>query len=116
MTTHEKYPALMAYIEDRSVNDGRAGLWCHQLRIDEQQAVEGRLADVAQQMIRAQADYKDQEEANGRSGYPYNSSMGIFLGLKIKESNHEPPCGYYMAGQVMHAFRYGAARSEVLVS
>ena len=98
MTPLERYPALMAYIDARS----RAADWFAQLRADEAEADAGGLADVAAQLRQAQADY-------GR--YPYNSAMGEFLGLPLRE-NGEPARGYYMASQVMSHHRLGEARRE----
>ena len=71
-----KYPALMAYIADRN-NLAKAANWCRQLRLDEEEARIGtvNLAEVAQQMTQAQAEY---------GAYPYNSAMGTFLGLRAK--------------------------------
>lgn len=84
----------------------------HMLRADEAAAVEGGHAGVAQDLENAQADYAAAQIAEGKSGYPYNSDMGIFLGLPLR-SNHEPPRGYYFARQVMRHFRLGAAKREV---
>jgi hypothetical protein len=110
MTPEEKYPALMAYIADRSSKDENTA-WS-MLRSDEAAAVEGSHMEVAQDLENAQADYATAQIAKGRSGYPYNSEMGIFLGLPLR-SNHEPPRGYYFANQVMRHFRLGAAKREV---
>jgi hypothetical protein len=71
-----KYPALMAYIDSRSsVPEMEA--WA-QLRPDEQEALQGRLGDVVNDLERARVDYKAQEKAAGRNGFPYNKDMGIF--------------------------------------
>ena len=110
MTPDEKYPALMAYISDRSSGEEKTA-W-NMLRADEAAAVEGSHVEVAQDLENAQADYATAQIAKGRSGYPYNSEMGIFLGLPLR-SNHEPPRGYYFANQVMRHFRLGAAKREV---
>ena len=110
MNPEDKYPALMAYIRDRSDQDEKMA-W-NMLRADEAAAVEGGHAGVAQDLENAQADYAAAQIAEGRSGYPYNSDMGIFLGLPLR-SNHEPPRGYYFASQVMRHFRLGAAKREV---
>jgi hypothetical protein len=110
MTPEEKYPALMAYIRDRSSADERTA-W-NMLRADEAAAIEGSYLEVAQDLENAQADYATAQMAKGGSGYPYNSDMGIFLGLPLR-SNHEPPLGYYFASQVMKHFRFGVARREV---
>ena len=105
-----KYPALMTYIHDRNtVSD-----WCSRLHDDERLAEVGEFADVAAQMEQARADYKAQQEARGKNGYPYNAAMGEFLGLPIKPTNHEPEHGYYMASGVMNHYRLGVARREVL--
>lgn len=110
MTPENKYPALMAYIADRSNKDEKTA-W-NVLHADEAAAVEGDYADVARQLENAQADYAAAQTAKGGSGYPYNSEMGIFLGLPLR-SNHEPPRGYYFASQVMCHFRFGAAKREI---
>lgn len=98
MTANEKYPALMAYIASRSA----VKPWYDQLRADEAEAVAGGLGDVAAQLRQAQADY-------GR--YPYNSAMGEFLGLPLRDSG-EPAHGYYMANQVMAYHAMGEAQRE----
>jgi len=110
MTPEDKYPALMAYIKERSSKDETTA-W-NMLRSDEAAAVQGDYADVAQELENAQADYAAAQIATGGSGYPYNSEMGIFLGLPLR-SNHEPPRGYYFASQVMKHFLLGAAKREV---
>jgi hypothetical protein len=110
MNPEDKYPALMAYIRDRSDQDEKVA-W-NMLRADEAAAVDGGHAGVAHDLENAQADYAAAQIAEGRSGYPYNSEMGIFLGLPLR-SNHEPPRGYYFASQVMRHFRLGAAKREV---
>jgi hypothetical protein len=110
MTPEEKYPALMAYIADRSSKDENTA-W-NMLREDEAAAVQGDYAEVAQELENAQADYAAAQIAKGESGFPYNSEMGIFLGLPLR-SNHEPPRGYYFACQVMRHFLFGAAKREV---
>jgi hypothetical protein len=110
MTPEDKYPALMAYIKERSSKDEKTA-W-NILRSDEAAAVQGDYADVAQELENAQADYAAAQIAKGGSGYPYNSEMGIFLGLPLR-SNHEPPRGYYFANQVMKHFQLGAATREV---
>jgi hypothetical protein len=110
MTPEEKYPALMAYIADRSSKDENTA-W-NMLRLDEAAAVQGDYAEVAQELENAQSDYAASQIAKGGSGYPYNSEMGIFLGLPLR-SNHEPPRGYYFANQLMKHSRFGAARREV---
>jgi hypothetical protein len=110
MTPEDKDPALMAYIADRSNQDEKI-VW-NTLRADEAAAVQGNYAEVARELEDAQADYAVAQTAKGRSGYPYNSEMGIFLGLPLR-SNHEPPRGYYFASQVMCHFRLGAAKREI---
>jgi hypothetical protein len=110
MTPENKYPALMAYIADRSSKDEKTA-W-NMLRADEAAAVEGEYAEVAQDLENAQADYAAAQIAKGGSGFPYNSDLGLFLGLPLR-SNHEPPLGYYFASQVMKHFRFGAAKREV---
>jgi hypothetical protein len=110
MTPQEKYPALMAYIADRSAQAGKFA-W-NTLRADEAAAVEGDFAAVAQQLKQAQADYAAAQAAKGADGYPYNSAMGIFLGLPLRDNN-EPPRGYYFASQVERHFRLGNARRQV---
>ncbi len=110
MTPGDKYPSLMAYIKDRSSADEKTA-WT-MLRSDEAAAVQGGYADVALELESAQADYAAAQIGEGGSGYPYNSDMGIFLGLPLR-SNHEPPRGYYFAGQVMRHFRFGAAKRQV---
>ena len=82
------------------------------LRADEAAAVEGGYVEVAQDLENAQTDYAAAQIVKGQNGYPYNSDMGIFLGLPLR-SNHEPPRGYYFASQVMRHFRLGAAKREV---
>lgn len=93
-----RYPALMAYIENRSA----IANWTSQLRIDQREALAGGLADVAAQMRQAQADY---------GSYPYNSAMGRFLGLPLGAA-HEPAHGYYMANGVMNYHTLGEAQRE----
>jgi hypothetical protein len=110
MTPEEKYPALMAYIADRSSKNENTA-W-NMLRADEAAAIEGSYLEIAQDLEHAQADYATAQIAKGGSGYPYNSEMGIFLGLPLR-SNHEPPRGYYFANQLMKHFRFGAAKREV---
>lgn len=110
MIPEAKYPALMAYIADRSSKDEKTA-W-NLLRADEAAAIRGDLAEVAQELEDAQADHAGVQIAKGGSGYPYNSDMGIFLGLPLR-SNHEPPLGYYFASQVMKHFRFGVAKREV---
>ena len=97
-STH-KYPALIAYILDRNSLE-KSSQWCEQLRMDERAAHTGALADVAEQLKQAQADY---------GSYPYNSAMGEFLGLAIK-GNGEPEHGYYMASRVKNHYNLGAAQ------
>jgi hypothetical protein len=110
MTPEYKYPVLMAYIADRSCKEEKTA-W-NTLRADEAAAVQGEYAEVAQDLENAQADYATAQIAKGESGFPYNSEMGIFLGLPLR-SNHEPPRGYYFASQVMKHFQLGAAKREV---
>ena len=93
------YPALMAYILDRNTVTG----WCSASSHDDENAFNGELADVAADLTRAQADY---------GSYPYNASMGRFLGLAIKAGNHEPEHGYYMASSVHSHYRLGVALRE----
>lgn len=99
-----KYPALMAYIESRSA----IPKWYDTLRQDEADARDGKLAEVAQQLAQAQADH---------GSYPYNSAMGEFLGLPLRD-NHEPAHGYYMACGVLSHHRLGEAtrEAEVLIA
>ncbi|WP_263359511.1 hypothetical protein [Acidicapsa ligni] len=87
MTPEDKYPALMAYIRERS-SHGENTAWS-MLRADEAAAVQGGFAEVAKQLKDAQTEYAAAEIDKERSGYPYNSDMGIFLGLPLR-SNHEP--------------------------
>lgn len=100
MTPQERYPALMAYIEDRSGREG-AAKW-NGFYEDKRAAEAGGFADVVGQLRQAQADY---------GKYPYNSAMGEFLGLPLRE-NHEPAVGYYMASQIMVYHAYGVAKRE----
>lgn len=109
----QRYPALMAFIDERRRFHGERKGWYEQLLADEAEAFKGGHADVAAELARAQADYKAQEEAQGRRGFPYNEAMGNFLGLDIKPENHEPEPGYYMAGETMHHHRFGIATREV---
>lgn len=90
-----KYPALMAYIADRNTLPTTSA-WCDQLRKDEQTAQNGGLADIAEQLKQAQADYAIEQRSKGYTEYPYNSAMGEYLGLPLK-GNNEPEHGYYMA-------------------
>lgn len=94
-----RYPALMGYIEGRNALGGK---WFDQLRADEAAAQAGQLRDVAEQLAQAQTDY---------GSYPYNSAMGEFLGLPLRE-NHEPASGYYMASCVLSHHRLGEAQRE----
>ncbi len=101
MTPAERYPALIAYILDRSTNYPTPGKWCDKLREDQAEASTGGLADVATQLAQAQADF-------GR--YPYNRDMGTFLALPSKPgSDGDPVHGYYMAARVLDAYRLGEA-------
>src|SRR5258708_40001601 len=86
MTPEDKYPTLMVYIKERSSDDEKTA-W-NMLRADEAAAAEGSYAGVAQDLEHAQADYATAQIAKGGSGCPYNSEMGIFLGLLLR-SNHE---------------------------
>jgi hypothetical protein len=95
-----KYPALMCYIAARNYAQ-TPNEWCRQLRLDEETARCGGLSDVAEQLKQAQADH---------GGYPYNRSMGEYLGLPIKPDNGEPEHGYYMASGVMHHHILGVAQ------
>lgn len=107
-----RYPALMQYIANRSaLAEGEA--WA-QLRADEKEAVEGKFDEVAAELERVRADYKDQQEGLGKNGYPYNSDMGIFLGLEIR-SNGEPVRGYYFANKLRTLARFAHAKREVEV-
>lgn len=100
----------MKYISNRSAqSEGEA--WA-QLRVDEKEAIEGRFDDVAADLERAHADYKSQQEGLGKSGFPYNSDMGLFLGLEIR-SNGEPARGYYFANKLRTLTRLGNATREV---
>lgn len=110
MTPQEKYPVLMAYITERSSEPEKTA-W-NTLRADEAAAVRGEYAEVAKQLETAQSDYAAAQLARGESGFPYNSEMGIFLGLPLR-SNSEPPRGYYFASQVTRHFRFGVAKREV---
>lgn len=110
MTPQEKYPVLMAYIAERS-SQAEKTAWTT-LRVDEAAAVRGEYAQVAQQLENAQSDYTVAQLARGESGFPYNSAMGIFLGLPLR-TNNEPPRGYYFASQVTRHFRFGVAKREV---
>ena len=112
MSPQTKYPALMSYIAERSAGDPKAAIWCDQLRADEVEAYHGGFADVVSDLDRAQADYKAEQQALGNDGYPYNSSMGEFLGLPIRPNN-EPPVGYYMASTIRGHFRLGRAAREI---
>jgi hypothetical protein len=67
MTPEEKYPALMAYIRDRSSDDERTE-W-NMLRADEAAAIEGSYLEVAQDLEHAQADYATAQIVKGESGY-----------------------------------------------
>ena len=100
-----RYPDLMRYIEDRST----VADWCGKLREDEREALAGGFAEVVADLEAAQADNRAAKEAAGHDGYPYNGSMGLFLGLPLR-SNHEPPHGYYMASCLMHIYRLGVAQ------
>lgn len=116
MDASEKYPALMAYIANHSLDKkeyktqfGHA--WYDQLKVDEQAAFEGSLADVAADMQRAKADFSAAQKAKGLESYPYNRAMGEFLGLPILD-NGEPPHGYYMASRVQDHYELGSAARE----
>ncbi len=95
------YPALMAYITDRS-RDEQASHWCNRLREDEAAARLGEFADVVADLRRAEADY---------GSYPSNAGMGRFLDLPLDAAN-EPPHGYYMARQVAAHYSLGVATRE----
>ena len=107
MTAHEKYPALMAYIDSRNA----IPKWYDTLCADKAAAVRGEVADVATDLTRAQADYAA-AQAPGHSTFPYNSAMGEYLGLPIRPGNHEPEHGYYMACRVMDRAALGVAQRE----
>lgn len=92
---HTRYPDLMSYIASRNSSAAPKD-WCAQLRIDEAAALRGELAAVADALRQARADYA---QAHPQNPYPYNRSMGEYLGLPIR-ANSEPDRGYYMAGQV----------------
>lgn len=111
MNAENKYPALMAYIHDRDSEDSDTAY--AKLRDDERIAVIGGLSEVALELERAQADFAASRLARGLTGYPYNREMGIYLGLLPLEGNQESDRGYYFASQVMHHYRFGAARREV---
>lgn len=96
----------MAYINSRTP------LGFDQMWADEREAEQGGFADVAADLARAQADYAAQQAALGRNQYPYNTDMGLFLGLPLRQNN-EPPHGYYFANCVMSHWRLGVARREV---
>jgi hypothetical protein len=66
MDPQDKYPALMAYIRDRSSQDEKTA-W-NMLRADEAAAVQGNYEEVAQDLESAQADYAAAEVAKGGSG------------------------------------------------
>ncbi len=68
MTPQEKYPALMAYIADRSSEEENTA-W-KMLRADEAAAVEGDYAEVAQELESAQVDYAAAQIAKGGSAFP----------------------------------------------
>ena len=96
-----KYPALMAYIADRN-NLAKAANWCRQLRLNEEEARIGTVTWLKSRsrLTQAQAEY---------GAYPYNSAMGTFLGLPLKD-NGEPDNGYYMASGVMKHHSLGVAQ------
>lgn len=104
MTARNKYPALMAYIEDRSANFEKASEWCSQLRKDEVAAEEGSLADVAQDLMAAQNDYKLMKKAECKDGFPYNSAMGMDISWAAFEVNPRA------SSRLLH----GELRDEVL--
>lgn len=107
----DKWLNLMTYIHNR--NDlATAAEWCAQLRMDEAAALKGGYADVVCELENAQAAYGEAQRAKGHSDYPYNSAMGVFLGLPLG-ANHEPAHGYYMAVQVAEAYRVGEATRAV---
>lgn len=121
MTKH-RYPALTAYILDRSAlpdpnpfgfKERPASEWCAQLRTEEALARAGVFADVAAELDQAQADYAAAQPA-GRDTFPYNRAMGIFLGLPLN-SGGEPPCGYYMASCVTGHWKLGEAQRKAQV-
>jgi hypothetical protein len=109
MTADKNYPILMGYIAERSMREKTA--W-EQLRKDEAAALTGEFGELASELERAIADFAASQAAKGESTYPYNSSMGLFLGLPLRD-NHEPPVGYYFARQVTHHFHLGSAQREV---
>lgn len=110
MTTQENYPILMGYIAARSSMPGKTA-W-DQLRKDEAAALGGEFRELATELERAIADFAVSQAAKGESTYPYNSSMGLFLGLPLC-ANHEPPVAYYFARQVTHHFHLGSAQREI---
>lgn len=110
MATEKEYPVLMGYIAERSSMPEKTA-W-EQLRKDEAAALTGEFGELANELERALADFAASQAAKGQSTYPYNSSMGLFLGLPLRD-NHEPPVGYYFARQVTRHFHLGSARREV---
>lgn len=110
MTIEERYPVLMRYIAERS-NLPTKDAW-EQFRKDEASALAGEFGELAADLERAIGDFGVAQAAKGESPYPYNSSMGLFLGLPLRE-NHEPPVGYYFARQVTNHFLLGSAQREI---
>ena len=118
-----RYPALMAYILDRSAlpdpnpfgfKERPASEWCAQLRTDEALARAGGFADMAADLGQAQADYAA-AQPSGRDTFPYNRAMGAFLGLPLDRGG-EPPCGYYMASCATSHWRLGEAQRKAQAS
>ena len=107
------YPALMGFIAARLAME-EARHWCEQLRTDESDAEGGAHADVAADLTRAQADFAAETTRlnPGSSTYPYNATMGAFLGLPLNAA-HEPTHGYYMAGRVRSHYLAGVARRQI---
>jgi hypothetical protein len=108
----ERWPNLMAYIDNRNGELQTAAHWCAQLRVDEAAALKGGYADIARELEAAQAAYAESRRTLGKTEYPCNSAMGEFLGLPLG-ANHEPRHGYYMACQVAEAYRTGEAQRAV---
>jgi len=107
-----KYPALMTYIAERN-QLLTSSAWCSQLRLDEETARTGGLSDVASQMEQARTDYAEQQKAKGCSEYPYNSSMGIFLGLPLK-GNNEPDHGNVVTERAIRGIVKGETWKHLL--
>lgn len=111
MSPRERYPALMAYVDE--IDNNREG-WTTRLLNDQRAAMDGDpvMVAIADDMTRALADFEAQERAAGRRGYPYNRDMTAFLEAKVHVPEHGSSTGHYCAESVRCYARLGRATRE----